>query len=160
MHRTDKHSQHSSIMWPVWLNGCVFVYELSGCGFESRCSHSYIKWLPFMVNMCRMIISLGFYFIFSKFWFFGLLGGKRAKDSPKWQNIMSVALHIWGTMHYMTVIYVCKMIISSGIFFIFSKFWFSGSIGGKSAKNSPAWQKTLPVALHISRTIIIYGENV
>ena len=21
------------------LNGCVFVYELSGCGFESRCGH-------------------------------------------------------------------------------------------------------------------------
>ena len=21
MHRTDKYSQHSSIIWPVWLNG-------------------------------------------------------------------------------------------------------------------------------------------
>ena len=39
MHRTDKYSQHSSIIWPIWLNGWVFVYELSGCGFESRCSH-------------------------------------------------------------------------------------------------------------------------
>ena len=39
MHRTDKYSQHSSIIWPAWLNGCVFVYELSGCGFESSCSH-------------------------------------------------------------------------------------------------------------------------
>ena len=39
MYRTDKYSQHSSIIWPVWLNGWVFVYELSGCGFESRCSH-------------------------------------------------------------------------------------------------------------------------
>ena len=39
MHRTDKFSQHSSIIWPVWLNGWVFVYELSGCEFESRCSH-------------------------------------------------------------------------------------------------------------------------
>ena len=25
--------------WPVWLNGWVSVYEVSGCGFESRCSH-------------------------------------------------------------------------------------------------------------------------
>ena len=25
--------------WPFWLNGWVFVYELSGCGFESRCCH-------------------------------------------------------------------------------------------------------------------------
>ena len=24
---------------PVWLNGWVFVYELSDCGFESCCSH-------------------------------------------------------------------------------------------------------------------------
>ena len=39
MDHTDKYSQHSLIIWPVWLNGCVFVYELSGCGFESRCSH-------------------------------------------------------------------------------------------------------------------------
>ena len=39
MHYTDKYSQHSSIICPVWLNGWVFVYELSGCGFESGCSH-------------------------------------------------------------------------------------------------------------------------
>ena len=38
MHHTDKYSQHSSIIWPVCLNGWVFVYELSGCGFESRSS--------------------------------------------------------------------------------------------------------------------------
>ena len=34
MYRTDKYSQHSSINWPVWLNGGVLDYELSGCGFE------------------------------------------------------------------------------------------------------------------------------
>ena len=28
-----------AVIWPVWLNGWVFVYELSGCGFESSCSH-------------------------------------------------------------------------------------------------------------------------
>ena len=39
MHCTDKYSEHSSIIWQVWLNGRVFVYELSGCGFESSCSH-------------------------------------------------------------------------------------------------------------------------
>ena len=39
MHRTDKYWQHSSIIWPVWLNGWLFVYQLSGCGFESRCCH-------------------------------------------------------------------------------------------------------------------------
>ena len=39
MHWTDKHSQHSSIIWPVWPNGWVFIYEPSGCSFESCCSH-------------------------------------------------------------------------------------------------------------------------
>ena len=39
MHLTDQYSQHSSIIWPAWLNGWVFVYKLSGCGFESRCCH-------------------------------------------------------------------------------------------------------------------------
>ena len=37
MHATCKYSQHSSIIRPVWLNGWVFVYKLSGCGFECRC---------------------------------------------------------------------------------------------------------------------------
>ena len=27
MHRTDKYSQLKSVIWPVWLNGWVFVYE-------------------------------------------------------------------------------------------------------------------------------------
>ena len=39
IHHTDKYSQYSSIIWPVWLNGWVFVYELSGCWFNSSCSH-------------------------------------------------------------------------------------------------------------------------
>ena len=29
MHHVDKYSQHSSIIWPVWLNDWLFVYELS-----------------------------------------------------------------------------------------------------------------------------------
>ena len=39
MFRTDKYSQHSSIIWPIWLNGWMFVYELNACGFESRYCH-------------------------------------------------------------------------------------------------------------------------
>ena len=29
----------TQLIGPVWLNSWVFVYELSGCGFESSCSH-------------------------------------------------------------------------------------------------------------------------
>ena len=38
IHRTDKYSQRSSIIWSVWLNGWVFIYELSDCRFKSSCS--------------------------------------------------------------------------------------------------------------------------
>ena len=34
MYRTNKNSHYSSIIWPVWLNGWVYIYEVSDCGFE------------------------------------------------------------------------------------------------------------------------------
>ena len=37
--RTDNYSEHSSIIWPVWLNSWVLVHELSGSGFKSSCRH-------------------------------------------------------------------------------------------------------------------------
>ena len=43
MHRTDKYSQHSSIVRPVWLNGRAFICELSGWESESSCSHSNLR---------------------------------------------------------------------------------------------------------------------
>ena len=33
----DNHTSLAKWLRPVWLNGWVFVYKLSGCGFESRC---------------------------------------------------------------------------------------------------------------------------
>ena len=44
MHRKDKYSQLSSILWPVCLNGWVFVYKLSVCGVESRCSQLILRY--------------------------------------------------------------------------------------------------------------------
>ena len=38
LHRTDKYSKHSSIIWSVWPYGWVLVYKLSGSGFESSCN--------------------------------------------------------------------------------------------------------------------------
>ena len=56
MHCRDKYSQHSSIIWPVWLDGWVFVYELSGCGFESYCNHNIWK-LYFDFNCCEFAVG-------------------------------------------------------------------------------------------------------
>ena len=39
MHRTDQNSQHSSVIWPVWLNPWVFGYKVSGCGLKCRFCH-------------------------------------------------------------------------------------------------------------------------
>ena len=69
----------------------------------------YIIWLSFMVFLCKIIISPGGFFSFSKSWFFGLLEGggmggcKSAKNGPKWEKLLSIALHISGTMHHMIV---------------------------------------------------------
>ena len=35
----DKNYWSLHILFSFWLNGWVFVYELSGCGFQSHCSH-------------------------------------------------------------------------------------------------------------------------
>ena len=56
------------------------------CLLHSISHEPYIIWLSFMLNMWKMIISLCLFFYFSKFWFFGLLGGKRAKSSQKLQK--------------------------------------------------------------------------
>ena len=39
MNRTDNYSKIRSLLLSVWLNGSVFVDELSGCGFETRYIH-------------------------------------------------------------------------------------------------------------------------
>ena len=47
MHYTDKYSQHSSIIWPVWINSWIFVYELSACGFGS--CYSYLSNIMYFI---------------------------------------------------------------------------------------------------------------
>ena len=39
IHRKDKYSEDSSINWPLWLHGLVFIYKRSSCSCESCCSH-------------------------------------------------------------------------------------------------------------------------
>ena len=81
-YRTDKYSQNSSIIWPVWLNGWVFVYELSGCGFEFSCSHLIplncflilllvaVKYYhcSLRISSCKMINSSGFITFYKCSW--------------------------------------------------------------------------------------------
>ena len=113
-------------------------------------------WFWFMVLMWKMIISPGCFFIFSKFWFSGLLEGKRAKNSPKWQKIMSVTLDISGTIHHMI-----SYIISPGIFLIFFKIlilWVLRRV--KVQRMTENDKKLCPLHFIIHLMILIYGTNV
>ena len=68
MHRTDKYSERSSIIWPVWPNGWVFVSELSGSGFGcfGRLLHGCFSvnllnffWTPFSkINSRRLLLKV------------------------------------------------------------------------------------------------------
>ena len=71
--------------WPVWLHGWVFVYELSGCGFDSCCSRlkfsSYLlDTFPCQIWYLLLTLVLRYWenfrqgsFHFSNFWFESLL---------------------------------------------------------------------------------------
>ena len=125
--------------------------------FFLSCSISqepHIIWLSFMVHMCKMIISLVVFFNFLKFPIAELSRGWRGKNGSKWQNVLSGAPYISGTISYdLHLWYTCmyKRIISSGIAFIFSKFWLPGSRGKK--KKRPKITKKSVVSLCISGTI-------
>ena len=74
--------------------------------FRNHISYDLHLWYTCMY---KRIISPGIFFIFFKILIFGIFkgegGGKRAKNGPKWQKILSVSLCISGTVHHMIVIF-------------------------------------------------------
>ena len=85
--------------------------------------------IMFLLQKFKMMTSPYAFLIFSKSLFSGLLGrGKRAKNGPKWQKIISLC--ILGTVSHMIVVFVThvKWWYLQQLFFIFSKFWFFGFI--------------------------------
>ena len=104
------------------------------CQLHSISQKPYIIWLPFVVHKCKMISQGIFYFFFSKFWFFELLGVSKDKNGQKWQKNLTFVPYISGTMHQIIFIYGAK------------------------------WQKIMSLVLHISgnlrHMIMIYGKHV
>ena len=93
----------------------------------------YIIWLSFMVHLCKMTISPCVSFHFFKILIFWVVKGvkeqKMAENDKQFCLLYSISHEpyiIWLSF----LVHICKMIISSGVFFIFSKFSFSGSILG------------------------------
>ena len=118
----------------------------------------YIIWFSFTVHMCKMIISLGFSFSFFFFSFFkilifqvvrGVKGQKLVQNNKKFCLSHSISQESY-IMRLSFMVHICKMIISSGFFFIFSKFWFSGSIGGyKDNRQSRMTKNSVCRALYL-----------
>ena len=104
------------------------------------------KWFLFMVLMCKMIISPECFFHFFKSLIFWVVrGGKRAKNNPKWQK-KSVCCTWYLKNHKPYIIWLsfvvhkCKIIISPGVFFYFSRFLFFVLLGGSKGKK---WQNDI-----------------
>ena len=79
----------------------------------------YIMWLSFMVHMCKMIISPGFSFIFSKFGFFGLrLEVQKLVQNKKNSLSHSISQEPY-TIWLSFMLHIGKMIISRHFFQFF-----------------------------------------
>ena len=131
----------------------------------------YIMWLSFMVYICKMVISPGFFFHFFKILVLQIVSAvkwqKVTQSDKKLYLLLSLSQEpyiIWlSVMVHMCKMIICKMIKFSGVFFNFSKFWFSKFSGGGRAKNGAKWQKNLTVAPYISGVIhhiFIYGTHI
>ena len=107
--------------------------EKNGLKWQKIClSHSiyqqaYIIWLWFLVHKCKMMKSSDAFFIFSKLWFSGLLGGEGVKGHKMDQNDKKFSHSVSQEPYLIWVCFLvdmCKMVVSPALFFIFSKYWF------------------------------------
>ena len=96
-----------------------------------------------------------FFFIFLKFLFFGLLGGRgKGKNSPIWKknNIRHTPYLRNSSIRSWVLVHLCKMMISPDVFLIFLKFSFFGLLGGERAKKCPKWKITVTsVTCHMTK---------
>ena len=128
----------------------------------------YIIWFSFMVHFCKMIIFPRVFFFFSKFWFCGLLKGVRGQKIVQSVKKFYLLRFISQGPYIIWLSFVvrkCKMMISPGVFFMFSKILifqiFRRVKGEKMAQHD---KKNCPSYLYISGTIhhviFIYDTHV
>ena len=127
----------------------------------------YSQWSWFLVHLCKMMITPGFFSFFCYFQFLAFRGQK-AKKWPKmtkksvccnWylRNHISDDCNLW----YTCVKWWCLQGFAS--FFQIFDFGLLEGRRDKRAKNGPKWEKILCVTFHISiihYMILIYGSHV
>ena len=136
------------------------------CHLCSISQESFIIWSWLVVHKLNMMISLGVFLIFSKPWFFSLLGGSKGK---KWlkttKNSFRRALHLRNHTSYDRYFWCAcvKWWHLQMLFSFFQNFGFSCCYGGKREKNGTKWQSILSALLPISETIpnmiVVFGTH-
>ena len=124
-----------------------------------------IIWSWFLVHLCNMTHIQEFFSFFQNFLFFCCYWGKRPKNGLKWQKILSIALHISGTIHHMIFMYGTHgnfsrcfcLFVCLFVFSFFQNFNFSGCQGGQWVKEGPKWQKLLSFIKHMGKMIVSPG---
>ena len=137
---------------------CYTPYLRNHVSYDCHLWYKSVKWY----------LSVFFSFI-PNFDFLGCWWGKRAKNVPKWQKIISVMLHISGTIHHM-VIYatlVWNGVTSRCLFFSFFLkmliFWVvSGLKGQKLVENETKFCLSCSISQEqypSSRTVDLYHHD-
>ena len=136
-------------------NLCLASYLKSHTPYDCHLRYISVEW------WCLQM----FFYIFKTLIFWVVSGVKGKKNGPKWQIILSVALHVSGTIHHMIFINGThgENDKSSDFFTIFSKFGFFELLGGSKSTKWPIMAKN-SVMSYISGTIhhiiFIYGTQV
>ena len=89
MQRTDKYSEHSSIIWLVWPIGWVFVYELGDCGFNCWCSHLNFRYFTCFAIWLYILIMWCTHFRVNPHYIFALMS--RNFSTPNRRNILNLS---------------------------------------------------------------------
>ena len=134
--------------YSIWLSFMIYMSEITGCFFifswllggKSVKMVQNLKKFSWLHSISQkpyiMIVIYGthmFFFHFIKILIFQIVNGVKGQtitqnDKILWLSrcISQEPYIIWLSL----MIHICKMITSPGVFFIFSKFWFSRLSGG------------------------------
>ena len=135
---------------------CLVLHVSGTIHHDCHSWYIFLKIFFFFVHFFKNFFFFFFFFHFSQnLDFLGCYWVKRAKNGPKWPVILSVLLHISGTIHHVMVIYGTHVYNDniSRIFFHFSKLWYLESLGWVKGQKMTQNNKNFSVSLLISGTI-------
>ena len=98
----------------------MFQNDKTFCPLRWTSQEPYLMYLSFMVHVYEIVISPGIFFIFSKFWYFGLFGWWKGKkqskitkncvcQAPYFRNHTSYDCYLW----YTCVKWYCLQVVFS-----------------------------------------------